>query len=117
MDNNFDRSRIDSLQQKLYSRKHGGEPDDERTPISKTDFSVSESWEEKTNLNNLLMQERNVKEVKKGTIYKKILIGSVCFFIFAAGVAAYLFFGGLNSVSGNNIDIQIVGPLFNAEKK
>lgn len=111
MDTNFDRGRIDRLQRKLYSRKTSGEPEDERTPITKTEISVDEKWgAESTDLERLVMAERNHKEVAQGAIFKKILIGSIIFFLLAAGIAGYLFFGGANSVSGNNIDIQIVGP-------
>ena len=37
--------------------------------------------------------------------YTKIFIGALIFFIIAAGFAFYKFFGGSNTVSGNNIAI------------
>ncbi len=40
----------------------------------------------------------------------KFLLGSLAFFVVAAGAAAYIFFGGGNIVSPNNIDLQVVAP-------
>ncbi len=48
---------------------------------------------------------------KKGMPFAaKFLIGSVAFFILAAGAAVYLFLGGGNVISPQNIDIQVVAP-------
>lgn len=40
----------------------------------------------------------------------KFLIGSAVFFIVASAAAAYMFFGGANLISPQNIDIEIVAP-------
>ncbi len=111
MDTNFDRGRIDRLQRKLYSRKTPGEPDDERTPIARSELEVDRTWQgESRDFSTLIQAERAHKEIAQGNVFKKILIGSVVFFCLAVGAAGYLFFGGSNSVSGNNIDIQVIGP-------
>jgi hypothetical protein len=40
----------------------------------------------------------------------KFLIGSFVFFVLATAMAAYMFFGGVNLISPQNIDIEIVAP-------
>lgn len=109
---NFDQHRIDKLQRKLYSRKNSGNLEEDRTPITQSEFEVDAVWEGKPGdeLNSLLMQEREHKEKKQADIFKKILIGSVIFFVLALSVVGLFFFRGTNFVSGNNIDIQVIGP-------
>ncbi len=43
--------------------------------------------------------------------FTKIFIGALIFFIIAAGFAFYEFFGGSNTVSGDNIAILVSGPV------
>ncbi|MDZ4226382.1 MAG: hypothetical protein U1C66_02745, partial [Patescibacteria group bacterium] len=40
----------------------------------------------------------------------KFLIGSIAFFAIATGVASFVFFGGVNTTSPRNIDLEIVVP-------
>ncbi len=40
-----------------------------------------------------------------------LLVLALLFFVGAVGVASYLFFGGINVVSGDNIDIAVNGPV------
>jgi hypothetical protein len=40
----------------------------------------------------------------------KFLLGSIGFFVIAAGVASYVFFGGANVTSPQNIDVEVVAP-------
>lgn len=43
-------------------------------------------------------------------IMKRIFWGALIFFVLAAGISAYMFFGGANRISTNNVDIMITGP-------
>ncbi|HEY4499416.1 MAG TPA: hypothetical protein VJH94_05170 [Candidatus Paceibacterota bacterium] len=47
---------------------------------------------------------------KSGPIMKKILIAAIGFFLVSGAFAAYVFFGGLNRVSTDNIEIAVTGP-------
>ena len=47
----------------------------------------------------------------RGSFVKKVLGFSVLVFLAAAAFAAYMFITGSNSVSNNNIDISLVGPV------
>jgi len=107
-----DRHRIDSVEQDVYSRKQSAKQYvDERSPITAGEFDVNADWnKEGGNLEELLLRERMQKEVNQGTLFKKILIGSIIFFLLAVGAAAFVFLRGSNFVSGNNIDIEVVGP-------
>ncbi|MEI7709416.1 MAG: hypothetical protein WCI76_01740 [bacterium] len=54
------------------------------------------------------------KFLTKTAIFRNFFIFSVLFFILTLGYAAYIFFGGGNTVSNDNIDIAITGNDFTA---
>lgn len=45
------------------------------------------------------------------SILKKIFIGAVVFFLVSVGIAFYVFFGGGNVISSNNVEIAVTGPV------
>jgi hypothetical protein len=106
-----ERNRIDRMERGLYSRKNPTEIDTGRSSITRNEFDVNGTWQQgDSDLDELLHKEREKKEINQGSLFKKILIGSAIFFVLATGIAAFLLFGGVNFVSGNNIDIAVVGP-------
>jgi hypothetical protein len=111
--NPLDSHKIDRIEADVYSRKKSARPYvDERAGITYAEFDVESEWknEEGGNLKELLERERSAKEIQQGNLFKKILIGSVIFFVGAVASASIVFLRGSNSISANNIDIQIVGP-------
>ena len=49
-------------------------------------------------------------KTNKNSFFNKFLIGSFIFFFLALATAIFIFFGGLNMISSNNLDIKIVAP-------
>ncbi len=98
---NDENNKIERLQKGLYSRKNPYEFENVRTPISKDEHEIEEKWS----------HDLPPEAPKRGSIFKKILIGAVLFFTICAGIALYIFYGGLNVISSKNVDIQISGPV------
>ncbi len=57
-----------------------------------------------------LFMQMNAKKNSRWSLPAKFFAGSVVFFVLALGAAAYLFFGGGNTISAANIDLQVVTP-------
>jgi hypothetical protein len=106
----FDKKRIERMEQKLYSRKPNEAYVDIRSEIKGEAPAVGSVWKEEEGMNELLMRERIHREEKQNNFFKKLLIGAVAFFVLSIGVVLAVFFGGKNFVSANNIDIQVLGP-------
>jgi hypothetical protein len=105
-----DKHRIDKLESSLYSRAHPKEYSDVRTSVPPRNVTVDPTWKSDVPLQDLVAKARMDKEHKQSKIIKRILWGSVVFFVVALGMGAYIFFGGSNMVSANNIDIAVSGP-------
>ncbi|MES2006812.1 MAG: hypothetical protein V4436_01750 [Patescibacteria group bacterium] len=105
-----DKSGVDKLKDKLYSRKEIPQMEDVRTPLEAHENEVPVGWKDTS-----VVEEHkpiNLSPVTKKTISlsTKIFIGSILFFIVASAVATLVFFGGGNLISPQNIDLQVVAP-------
>jgi hypothetical protein len=110
---------VERLKNRLYARGAKTESGEDRTPLSE-----NESADVPTGWNDVKPVTPVVPEIPKDPLHAplpimkkkrfsfaaKFLIGSILFFLCATGVAAYMFFGGGNLISPQNIDIQIVAP-------
>ena len=98
-------SRLESMQKKIYRDKPAEDMlEPESTLLPRRQFAAKTSWD---------IPEEEVKLEKKSltsSFLFKIFLFSVIFFVLAIGVAAYLFYGGFNIISGRNIEIKIQGP-------
>lgn len=98
-------SRLEAMQKKIYRDKPNEEMlEPESTLLPKRKFSAKTDWD---------IPAEEAKPEKKSltsSFLFKVFLSSVVFFMLAIGVAAYLFFGGFNIISGRNIDIKIQGP-------
>jgi hypothetical protein len=108
---------IEKLKKKLYSRADKAKPmDDIRAPLSEKEVDEVPKTFQKPPEEEApkpivppiaaLMTTRK----KNMSFATKFLIGSVLFFILAAGAAVYIFLGGGNVISPQNIDLQVVAP-------
>lgn len=101
---------IDKLKSGLYSREHLFVPSGRIRRLKGVTYDMGSDWshegEEK-------IEEKPVFfEDKKGVSFaSKILIVSILFFIIASGVAFYKFYWGANTISANNIEILVTGPV------
>lgn len=106
---------IEHRKHELYSRKAKTDGlGDIRTPLSPRTADAPVNWEnpekeeqpeaKKPPLTEFSMQKR------KTSFAAKFLGLSMVFFALAAAAAAWVFFGGGNVISPNNIDLQLVAP-------
>lgn len=103
------KSGVEKLKDKLYSRKESIRTDDIRTPLEVHPNEISPVWQENTpppaaDTQPLAMPPASM------SISAKFFIGSIVFFLIAAGASAIVFFNGGNVISPQNIDLQIVAP-------
>ena len=104
----FKKSRIDRVEEGLYSRTKGQEFSP-RSGVSQEQIEVNERWKEE-NISDLLHKSDEQKALRNKKFLNKFLFASALFFILAIGITAFVFFGGRNFVSANNIDISVLGP-------
>ncbi len=100
---------LEKLQKRMDSRLHSHEFSAERSELDRPEVTVSETWQG-DRVEDLVQKTRVEREHKQSVIFKKILYGSIGFFVLAVTIALYVFFVGINSVSSNNIDIAVSGP-------
>jgi len=106
--NEEEKSKIEGLNEKLYSRTRYQNPADERSPVKEHEMSdVSGKWQT-PELDEMLKQERI--PTKLSPFMKKIFIFALIFFIATIGFAVFIFFGGANFVSSKNVNIEVLGP-------
>lgn len=105
-DNN---SNIDRLKKGLYSRDYRPLGNKRNRRLRNESFNVESEWshgDEKP-------EERPVfVERKKGISFAvKVLIASFVFFLGASSLAFYRFYWGSNTISANNIEVLVTGPV------
>jgi hypothetical protein len=103
-----ERSSVERLKDKLYSRTSYTPPEDDRSPVTE---SLSEDVPENWNSPDLdtMIEERRQQEARPSKMKKFFLI-STLFFIGAFILAIYVYLVGGNFVSTKNVDIKITGP-------
>jgi hypothetical protein len=110
------REELEKLQKKLYSRNAPDSLKEDRTGFSepeiKNEPEVREGWDDvrRDKFDALAAKVSNMAQSKNRFI-RNIFIISLLFFVGAAGVAAFVFLGGLNMISTRNVDIKVTGPL------
>ncbi len=105
-----DTNRIDRLERSLNSRAHPSQYSDSRAEMNRPAIAVNPLWRGNEHVEDLVLKTREYKEHAQNRIFKKILWGSIIFFILALMVGGFIFFRGINMVSSNNIDILVSGP-------
>ncbi len=130
MSDNFKNSgdRIDRLKRGLYSRKTPDIIDAPRSEFKKPvslpaspnrsesqggeGEASSEEWQLAENSEFDLLASRLAHSAgPRRTFAKKLLVISSLLFVMSLGVAAFVYFGGMNLVSSKNVLIQVVGPI------
>lgn len=98
-------SSIERLKRTLYSRNDAVVPKEKRTPVEAQTSDVPSNWGASPALNIPVEMGK-----RSNSFFNKFLLGSFAFFLCALGVAAFIFFGGLNTISSDNVAIDIVAP-------
>ncbi|MFH0804342.1 MAG: hypothetical protein V1896_01960 [Candidatus Zambryskibacteria bacterium] len=108
------KEKLNRLERKLYSRNAPDIIDEGRSKLEngEGEMEVKESWQKTKagSFDELAAKMSNMAH-RKHNFINKIFVFSVLFFVVACGVAAFVFLGGMNSVSSKNVDIKITGPL------
>ncbi|MCC7004385.1 hypothetical protein IT397_00475, partial [Candidatus Nomurabacteria bacterium] len=103
-----EKDRIEELKKTLYSPKTPPIIERKKRPLREKVFNVQDDWTEKKNETDEL-EALQFDYKKQTSLFTKILIGSVIFFLVCILIGVYFFFGGANLISGNNVDILVSG--------
>lgn len=99
-----DLTRIENLKRKMYSRETEGMRSVREHKLHETPGEVQTDW-------GSAPIPRTLPSRTQAPFVRYFLIFSIAFFVVAAGYGAYLYFGGSNVVSTQNIGIEIAGPV------
>jgi hypothetical protein len=103
------KNKIDKLKERLYSPKSKGLSLKPRATIYEDPHNTSDEWQKD------VTQPKKSKERKSllaNTIFRKFFIGAVLFFVLAIIFGLVMYFKGANTVSADNIDIEVLGNAF-----
>lgn len=103
------KDKIEKLKSRLYSRSYNTDKVGERSAFNTEQVDGPTDWQSGDRIGELL--SRNFAGEKKSVWAKRIFIFSLIFFAIAAGLAVFMFMGGLNAVSTKNVDIEVGGPI------
>lgn len=101
--------RLEDIKTKLFSKDYKSIQAKRFGILHKDSYDVAPSWSMEENTENMTQ-----KFFMKTSIFKKFFTFSMVFFGLALIFAAYIFFGGGNIVSNDNINISILGNAFTA---
>ncbi len=104
----FEKSSIERLKRTLYSRNENLVPKERRTPVSGSGPDVRTDWGDDTSF--AMPAEIEMSRKHNNAFFNKFLLWSLGFFLVALGIAAFIFFGGINLISSNNLDVKIIAP-------
>ena len=102
---NFEKSSIERLKRTLYSRDEKVVPKEKRSHVEGEEPQVPPNWGEKPSFDMPLQIP-----APNNSFFNKFLVGSLVFFGLSLSVALFIFFGGFNTISSNNVDVEIVAP-------
>ncbi len=102
----FEKSSIERLKRALYSRNENIVPKEKRTPVHGQQPTIPTDWGE-THTFDVYTDSMSKKP---STFFGTFLKFSFVFFVICLLIASYIFFGGTNTISSNNVDIAIVAP-------
>ncbi len=102
----FEKSSIERLKRTLYSRNEKIVPKEKRTPVEVRESDVPTGWGVPKSF------DMSVPDMakKNNSFFNKFLVGSIVFFLLSLGAALFIFFGGLNMISSDNLDIKVTAP-------
>lgn len=106
-DNN---SSIERIKRGLYSRDSRPGTGGRSRRLKNESYEAASDWSHE---GEEIPEKKPIflKEKKGMTFVAKFLIVSILFFLIASGIAFYRFYWGSNTISANNIEISIIGPV------
>ncbi|MES2314537.1 MAG: hypothetical protein V4524_01185 [Patescibacteria group bacterium] len=106
-----DQNRIEDLKKSLYSRGTPEVRTRRKLRFSDMNTDVKSEWAEPVKEEVEAPKLNTEYEDHSMSFFTKFLIGSVIFCVIAVGIGLYLFLNGSNLISGNNINVDITGPV------
>lgn len=99
-------SRIERLQEKLYSPNTQFQIR-KRKNLHQKESQFHEDWDKDKSENF----SETIKKVPKFSVFAIVAIVAFIFFAGSVGYAFFTFYGGQQTISGNDVEITIVGPV------
>src|SRR3989344_2267751 len=106
-----EKSKIEELKKALYSRNAPLIRPKRRFHFGNQDTAnVNTDWEHpKEEVDEVELNKRY--ENRSMSFFKKLLIGSIVFFLLSVGLGIFLMLNGSNIISAKNIDVVVNGPV------
>ncbi len=101
------KGKIEDLKRKLYDPNYDESTSYRRGALREQRYDVKDEWD-KPKTEEMPNKNKKIKT----SFFKKFFILSIIFFIGAVGYSAYKFFLDDSTVSGNKIDLEIIGSSF-----
>lgn len=98
------------MKRSLYSRESLQKTRVKNHRFKNESYDVKSEWSDE-NEKNSEKKPFFLKEKRGMAFVTKFFIVSILFFLVASGVAFYKFYWGANTISANNIEISIIGPV------
>jgi hypothetical protein len=95
--------KIEDIKRTLYERDFDAETHHKQGTLHPIQHKVAQSWDDKDSL---------VSSPKYTSVFKKFFFVAVLFFLGAVGYGAYTFTQGKSTVSGDNIEVTVLGNAF-----
>ena len=108
MEEKREKSHIERLKEKLYSPKSKDLKSKKRGEIYEDYHQVSSEWKK----DPPPPPPKKRKSLLENTVFKKFFIGAIIFFVLSTVFGLVMFFGGKNTVSADNIEINVLGNAF-----
>ncbi len=116
-----DKDRVERLKRQLYKRDAKAETGEERTALRQDTAQAPTGWSDirspvspdpvpAPDIQDQESLPSFMSRKPSRSLAAKFLLGSVIFFLATTGIAAYMFFGGANLISPQNIDMEVVAP-------
>lgn len=106
MNEKKEKSHIDKIRDKLYSPKFKPRPKN-RGEIYTEEYKVSKEWTPEKPF-----VPKKTKSLLENTMFRNIFLFGFVFFLISIAFGAIMFFGGKNTVSADNIEINVLGNAF-----
>ena len=99
-----DQDRIEKMEKHLYSRAHPHEYSDDRAELGRPEVNTNESWKGEERVQDLVQKAREAKDHAQSRVFRKILVGSVIFFVLAMILFAGYEVAYTSELSGGETD-------------
>ena len=106
------KNKLNKLESKLYSRSNEREAEYKKHELQSKTYETPKVWDDdlSSNIEDSLDNQKDMSQKVKNPFYK-LLMGSLVFLAISLAVAFFIIMGGSNTVSPENINMIIGGPI------